>query len=185
MRIKIKVPRKSQLLKDIWEKLDAAEDPKALFRTFNQYGTVRVRSAATDEYDADLFKAVGEKGSDFGISAQDCVNAFLYEDNLYLDFMVFAADAVSQKTGKTAFVEIFEDDSVPYILIGDGKLDGAINLAFYVDEPLEPASTSTSSSQSSETTKTISGSSSSGTCNAANVGIFISLLAVFAFTRKN
>ena len=169
MSIRLIIPRKSQLLKDIWQELDTAEDPRELFRTFNQHGTVRVRSTSANELDADLFRAVGEKGADLGVSAEDCVSAFLYEDGLYLDFMIFAADAVSKKTGKTAFVEIFEDDDVPYILIGDGSIDGKIDLAFYVDSPLEPASSASNESVSA------SSKSSSGTCNINASGILILL----------
>ena len=176
MSVRLVIPRKSQLLKDIWEELDAAEDAKELFRIFNQYGTVRVRSASANELDADLFKAVGEKGANLGVSAEDCVSAFIYEDNLYLDFMIFAADAVSKRTGKTAFVEIFEDDDVPYILIGDGNIDEHINLSFYVDTPLEPVS-----SASNGTAET-SSKSSSGTCNINASGILI--LLAFALSRK-
>jgi len=180
MNIRLKIPRKSQLLKDVWEELDAAEDSKALFRAFNQYGTVRVRSSATGEYDADLFRAVGNKGANLGVSAQDCVSAFLYEDYLYLDFMIFAADAVSKNTNKTAFVEIFEDDDVPYIIIGDGKVDKAINLSFYVDVPLESG---TSTAGQNNSSSTVSHSSSGGTCNINYSGILI-LLAAFTLARK-
>lgn len=177
MSVRLIIPRKSQLLKDIWDELDAAEDAKELFRIFNQHGTVRVRSASANELDADLFKAIGEKGADLGVSAENCVSAFIYEDDLYLDFMIFAADAVSKKTGKTAFVEIFEDDDVPYILIGDGSIDEKINLSFYVDTPLEPASSASASSSST------SSNSSSGTCNINASGILI-LLVLMKAIRK-
>ncbi|MBQ3455153.1 MAG: hypothetical protein IJG36_01830 [Synergistaceae bacterium] len=42
------------------------------------------------------------------------------------------ADCASVKTSKTAYVEIFKDDNVPYILIGDGKEDGKWDLTFYI-----------------------------------------------------
>ncbi|MBR2208323.1 MAG: hypothetical protein IJ859_05875 [Synergistaceae bacterium] len=178
MSIRLKIPRKSQLLKDIWEELDSTEDSRELFRIFNKYGTVRVRSSATSERDADLFKAVTGKGANLGVSAEDCVSAFLYEDYLYLDFMVFAADAVSKNTGKTAFVEIFEDDGVPYILVGDGSVDGEVTLSFYVDVPLEPIS-----SASNQNSSNIKSSGSGSTCNITASGIFALLLAIFALRK--
>jgi len=92
--------------------------------------------------------------------------------------MIFAADAVSKKTGKTAFVEIFEDDDVPYILIGDGSIDEKINLSFYVDTPLEPASSASTSSSSSGS------NSSSGTCNINASGILILLVLMKAVNKK-
>ena len=179
MKIRLQIPRKSQLLKDNWVELDAAENPRDLFRIFNKYGTVRVRSTAASELDADLFRAIGEKGSDLGVSAADCVSAFIYDNYLYLDFIIFAADAVSKNTGKTAFVEIFKDDDVPYILIGDGSVDKYINLAFYVSTPLEAASSSSSSSDSTEAHSSGNG----GTCNINNAGILILLLAMFKLKK--
>ena len=181
LSIRLQIPRKSQLLKDIWEELDAAEDSRELFRIFNKYGTVRVRSNSADELDADLFRAVGEKGSNLGVSAADCVSAFIYKNYLYLDFIVFAADAVSKNTGKTAFVEIFKDDDVPYIIIGDGDVDKYISLAFYVDTPLEPIS---SASNQNNNNSVVTSHSSGGTCNINHSGIFILLLMLVLGKRK-
>ena len=182
MRIRLKVPRKSQILSNVWNELDAAEDARALFRTFNKYGTVLVRSSAAGELDADLFRAISNKGGNLGVSAEDCVSAFLYEDNLCLDFMVFAADAVSKNTGKTAFVEIFKDDDVPYVIIGDGELDKKINLTFYVDTPLEPAA---SASVQNNSSASVAHSSGGGTCNINHSWIFIFVFIMFALIKVN
>ena len=182
MTIRIKVPRQSQLLKNVWEELDAAEDSQTLLRTFNKYGTVRVRSYSADELDADLFRAVAGKGYNLGVSAEDCVSAFIYKDYLYLDFIVFAADAVSKNTSKTAFVEIFKDDDVPYIMIGDGAVDGLIKLAFYVDTPLEPAA---SASVQNNSSASVAHSSGGGTCNINHSWIFIFVFIMFALIKVN
>ena len=63
-----------------------------------------------------------------------CVRAFVHDDKLYLDFIVFLDDAKSRKAGMSAFLEGFTDDKVPYILLGDGKKDGLWNLSFFVSE---------------------------------------------------
>lgn len=175
--VRMKIPRESQLLSKIWDELDSAENSKALFDTFAKSATVFVRSSAAAEYDADLFKAVTNKGGLLGVTAQDCVNAFIYEDYLYLDFMVFMADAVSKNTNKTAFVEIFKDDDVPYILIGDGNVDKRFNLTFYVSSPRTDAGNSTVSEGKNTT---LSGSSSSGGgCDFIRSNALFLLLAVY------
>ncbi|MBQ9419382.1 MAG: hypothetical protein IJU31_03280 [Synergistaceae bacterium] len=165
IKVRMKIPRESQLLNGIWESLDSAEDSKTVFDTFAKAATVWVRSSATSEYDADLFKAITNKGNSLGVSAKDCVSAFIYEDYLYLDFMVLMADAVSKNTNKTAFVEIFKDDGVPYILIGDGNIDRRFDLSFYVSAPrADAAGNSSSTSQTTETATT--GSSGGSGCNS-------------------
>ena len=181
IRVRLKIPRTSQLLKDIWEQLDAAENSRELFNIFNRYATVYVRSSAAAEYDADLFKAVGSKGTGFDVpvTAADCVEAFLYDNYLNLEFMVFMTDAVSKKTEKTAFVEIFKDDGIPYILIGDGNVDAALKLDFYVAEPGVSLASTEESTTSTTGSSSVSGSSS-GSCSSIrgermNLGVFLIL----------
>ena len=115
-----------------WEELDNAANARELFNMFSRFGTVWVRSSAANERDANLFTAINNKGSNIGVSAGDCVRAFIYDNALYLDFIVLLADAVSKNNGKTAFVEVFKDDNVPYVLIGDGNIDKRWELEFYV-----------------------------------------------------
>ena len=176
MAVRIKIPSTDAKLKNIWEELEAAEDNEALFRIFRQYYSVWVRSSATGEYDSDLFNALDytQAGNGANYNAEDCVSAFVDDDYLYLDFMVFAADAVStNKTQKTAFIKIFEDDGEPYVIIGDGDVDARINLAFYVDTPGEtPAETASG-------TTTASGAGG-GSCNINPFGavLLISMLAL-------
>ena len=169
MAVRIKIPRTDTKLKDIWEQLDAAEDNNALFRIFRRYYSVWVRSSATGEYDHDLFSALDytEAGNGVNYSAEDCVSAFIDDSYLYLDFMVFAADAASKNTAqKTAFVKIFEDDGEPYVLIGDGNVDAKIDLAFYVDAPGE---TETSTAEYTST----AGSAGGGSCSMNHYGVIL------------
>ena len=130
--IRMRVPRSNSLIVNHWDEMDSASNSAELFNIFSRYGTVWVRSEATAERDANLFTAINNKGSNLGVGAGDCVRAFLYNDELCLDFIVIMADGASVNTGKTAYVEIFRDDNVPYILIGDGKEDGKWDLTFYI-----------------------------------------------------
>ena len=51
-------------------------------------------------------------------------------------------DAKSKKEDRTAYIEVFNDDNVPYVLIGDGLMNKRWQLAFYVsnagDNPTAP-----------------------------------------------
>ncbi len=132
LSIRMRIPRQSQLIVNHWSELDSATNSKEVFNIFSRYGTIWVRSEATAERDADLFLAINNKGSSLGVSASDCVRAFLYNDELYLDFIVLLADGRSINAGRTAYVEIFKDDNIPYILIGDGNENGYWDMTFYV-----------------------------------------------------
>ena len=183
--VRLKISRNTQLLKDIWEKLEAAENSKALFNTFAEYGAIWVRASTTIEYDTNLFTAINKKGSSLGVSASDCVNAAIDGNYLYLDFMIFMADAVSQKTGTSAFIEIFEDDNVPYILIGDGEIDKRWELAFYVDKAGENPMTSSTSSTVTNSNAISASSGSGGSCNAGFSFIpFVMLGFALMFNKK-
>ncbi len=130
--VRMRIPRQNQLIVNRWNEMDNASSSLELFNIFARYGTVFVRSESTGERDADLFYAINNKGSNLGVGASDCVRAFLYNDALYLDFIVIMADGKSRNAGRTAYVEIFKDDNVPYILIGDGTEDGKWDLTFYI-----------------------------------------------------
>ena len=182
IKIRFKIPRETQMLTNMWEELDAAENSDVLFDIFTREATIWVRSSATWEYDADLLKAINSKGSALGVSARDCVSAFIFDDYLYLDFMVFMADAVSKNTNKTAFVEIFKDDGVPYVLIGDGKIDRRFELTFYVAAPRDDVYGSSSTSQKTEST--LSASGSGGGCNLGLAFIPCALLGL-ALRKKS
>ena len=126
-QIRLCIPRQEQLLVGLWDEL-AQLDGDRLLERFAQFGTVWVRSAQTNEFDMNLFSAIGNRGADI----KECVRAFIYDDHLYLDFIALLADAKSPKAQYTAYCEIVKDDEVPYILLGDGAADGKWNLSFYV-----------------------------------------------------
>ena len=125
VHIRMRISRSEALLAGIWDNLSNAD---SVVSTFANTCAVWIRSDYTAERDMNLFTTLRNRGS----SVEKCAQAFTYGDYLYLDFIVLIADAVSQNTGKTAFCQVVEDDGVPYILIGDGNVDGKWNLTFYV-----------------------------------------------------
>lgn len=126
-QIRFCVPRQEQLLVEHWDELEQLDGDRLLER-FSQFGTVWVRSPKTNEFDMNLFSAIGTRGADL----KECVRAFIHDDHLYLDFNILLADAKSPKDKYTAYCEIVRDDNVPYILLGDGAADGVWDLGFYV-----------------------------------------------------
>ena len=127
LQIRLRIPRREKLLVGRWDELDRSDDPLGVFM---EYGTVWVRSVHTTGRDLNLLSSL----SGAGLDPKRCVRAFVHDDMLYLDFIVFLADAKSRKAGMSAFLEGFTDDKVPYILLGDGKKDGLWNLSFFVSE---------------------------------------------------
>ena len=192
--------------------MDNAANSAELFNIFSRYGTVWVRSEATAEKDANLFTAINNKGNNLGVSAGDCVRAFIYNDELCLDFIVIMADGVSRTSGKTAYVEIFKDDNVPYILIGDGREDGIWDLTFYIASSAESDSTggladpnannnnsntntnsnntnsngNTTNNNSNGTSKGIGGSSGGGGCSVSGMltGLMLAGISLFVKSAK-
>ena len=185
LSIRMRIPRNNTLIVDHWSELDNAASGREVFNTFAKYGTVWLRSEATAEKDADMFSAVNNKGSAQSVGAVDCVRAFICDDELYLDFIVLLADGKSTKTGRTAYVEVFKDDNVPYILIGDGNENGLWEMVFYVG-PVSSSSSGnsgggndSSGNNSNTNTGTESRSSSGsggGGCNGIQLGMMILLL---------
>ncbi len=183
--VRMRIPRTSNAqINQNWNALDNAENSRALFTELSKYITVWLRSDYTGERDADMFSAVNNKGNDLGVGAVDCVRASVYEDALYLDFIVLLADGKSTREGRTAYVSVFKDDDVPYILIGDGCEDGIWNMTFYVG----PASGGSSSGGSNNTTSTdqqgvsTGGSGGGGGCNG--FGMMIIGLSAIALTMR-
>ena len=186
--VRLVISGQNRLMRDHWNDLNTASSSAELFNKFRNFGTVWVRSSATRERDVDLFKAIDEQNND--TSASECVHAFLYDNALYLDFIAVIADAVSTNSegDKTAFMKIFRDDGRPYILLGDGNIDGRWDLTFYVDGATGDNYTGDSgnSGQTSENTST-SGSSGGGGCNSVSaMAVAIILLGVMRLsTRKS
>ncbi|GHV34098.1 hypothetical protein FACS1894187_04000 [Synergistales bacterium] len=90
-----------------------------------------VRSPNAREKDLNLFTSLAEKGYDIN----DLMQAFTDDNYLYIDFIALLADAVSPLSpaqDKTAFWYVVKDDGISYLLFGDGKIDDAWNLSFYV-----------------------------------------------------
>lgn len=172
--VRLVIPGQNKLLINHWNDLNSAKTSSELFNKFRNLGTVWVRSYATSEVDVDLFRALDENSSDF--VASNYVHAFLSDNSLYLDFIILVADSSStNKAGnKTAFIKTFTDDGRPYILIGDGNIDGSWNLSFYVDSSSEidgsPSDTNTDTGD-----KGTNSSSGGGGCDS---GIMAGILAV-------
>ena len=169
LSIRMRIPRQNQLVVNHWTDFENAANSRELFILFANYGTVWLRSDSTSEMDANLFTAINNKGSSLGVGAADCVRAFIYEDDLYLDFIVVLADGQSKNSGKTAYVEIFQDDGIPYVLIGDGKENGEWDMTFYIaatgENPTARPDTNTgttSSDNSGSNSGNSGGNSSSG-----------------------
>ena len=80
----------------------------------------------------------------------------------------------------SAFVYTFEDDKVPYILIGDGDVDKVWNVSFFVAAPAEE----TSGSSTTETNPVTTSSGSSSSCNFGMIGIS-GLILLFVFMKVN
>ncbi|MBQ7215354.1 MAG: hypothetical protein IJS39_05160, partial [Synergistaceae bacterium] len=148
LSIRMRIPRQNQLVVNHWTDFENAVNSRALFNAFANYGTIWLRSNSTGELDANFFTAINNKGSNLGVGAADCIRAFIYEDALYLDFIAVLADGSSRNTGKTAYVELFKDDGIPYVLIGDGNENGQWDMTFYIaatGENPTPRSPSTTS----------------------------------------
>jgi hypothetical protein len=128
VHVRLRVSRKEAPLVGEWEKLENAE---SVIDEFAKTCAIWVRSPNAAEKDLNLFTTLSNRN--YGVS--QCVQAFTYEDFLYLDFIALVADAKSRNAdkNKTAFCEVVEDDKVPYILLGDGEIDEAWTLSFFVD----------------------------------------------------
>ncbi len=190
VNIRMRIPKDRQLISAHWEDFENTQSSSALLNEFRKYGTIWVRSEATEERDADLLEAINDKGRDLGVSAADCVRAFVYNNELYLDFIAVLADGSSSKTGKSAYVGIFKDDNVPYLLIGDGAEDGVWDMTFFVDSINRETTHTTVSADNSTTTNQNSsnnGGSSGGGCNSVSaMAVAIILLGVMRLsTRKS
>ncbi|MBQ7152250.1 MAG: hypothetical protein IJR94_08375 [Synergistaceae bacterium] len=183
LSVRMKIDRQSQLLKDIWTQLDEAPDSRTLFNIFSRHASVWLRSSATSEKDANFFTAINNKGNSVGATAADCVSAFIYDNYLYLDFLVFIADGVSKNSNKTAYVEVFKDDGVPYVIVGDGQIDKHWDITFYIGAASENSTTASSVNQNSMYygSGSVGSASSGGGCNVT--GGLLALLGLAALLK--
>ncbi len=198
--VRLKISRQSSLLVNRWDSLNESMTSSELFNRFSNFAAVWVRSAATREQDTNLFTAINNKGANVtssAITASECFNAFIVSNDLYLDFIVLIADATSINPNKTAYIEVFRDDGVPYILIGDGNVDGNWQLEFFVDATGENPDTDTRESQDIIPTPVYpdpdddytpfipgSGGGGGGGCNSGMIALALLLPIGFVVNRK-
>ena len=199
LKIRMTLPRNNSFIRNYWEELDNAENSEVLFDQFADLASVWVKVPATIAYDGevDLFKAVNtaeNRGGVYGVRAADCIDVSINNDadELYVDFVVFLADAEAPETRQnvnperpqvSAFIYTFEDDKVPYILIGDGKVDKFWNLTFFLAAPDTSTSTSVISDRDIDE-EFNQKSSSGGTCNFGfGISILLICLPYFDFTK--
>ncbi|MBR1417510.1 MAG: hypothetical protein IJ576_00935 [Synergistaceae bacterium] len=203
--IRFEIPRGDELLTEAnWAKLYDTSNAQTLLQRFMQFGTIGVRSPNTDELDVDLLTALDGEISSSAVGSSGLnrfIKAFLIEDKddrtndkLVLEFIAFMADASSSRTNKTAYIRTFEDDNVPYILIGDGLQDDKWTLSFFVtgagaiDETDD--NSSNNNGDNSDNNSTTSGDKSGikkgggggGGCNA--LGLSILILFALAFKLR-
>ncbi len=172
VKIRMRISRREAPIVGIWNDLANAD---SVISTFANTCAVWVRSDATAERDMNLFTTLRNRG----YSPEKCVQAFTYDDYLYLDFVVLLADAISQNSGRTAFCQVVEDDKVPYILIGDGAVDGVWNLSFYV----APAGDNPMPDPDPDPNPKPSGSGGGGGCNVGLSFLILALAVPGAFRR--
>ena len=191
--VRMRINRKHSLIVDHWDEMNNAANSDELFSIFARYGTVKVRSDATGERDADLFYAVNSKGNNIGVGARNCIRAFIDNDELCIEFIAIMADGVSPEEGKTAYIDVFKDDNIPYILIGDGREDGKWDLAFYIssvsatdnDDGIADPNTNTRTNTNSGPSQGVGGGSGGG--GGCNVSVMLSglmLLGISLLTKK-
>lgn len=183
--VRMTIPRNIGLIVDHWEELDNAGSSQELLTILARYATVWVRSAATAEMDTNLFTAINNKGSEKGVTFTDCVRAFLYDDKLYIDFIAVMADGKSTTSGKTAYIDIFKDDNVPYVLIGDGSENGIWDLSFCVDSVTRTSSGGTTTDPTPTQNNTEGGGGGGGGCaSVSGLACALILLGMAGHSRK-
>ena len=170
MRVRMRVSRND--ISDKWNAVVNAENAGNLAAALPNICTIWFYSTNTDERYADLFTTLKNRGK----KVEECVQAFTYDNFLFIDFMMLLADAKSPSTGKTAFCQIVTHDTVNYVYVGDGEKDGVCELGIFV--------TATVSGIGDVTKKDDSG----GGCDVMSLGAlaaFLSLSLLLGFTRLN
>jgi hypothetical protein len=126
VHVRLRISRREAPIVGIWENLENAEN---VIDEFARTCAIWVRSPNAAERDLNLFSSLTNRG--YPISR--CVQAFTYENFLYIDFIALITDAKSPNPELTALCTVVEDDRIPYILLADGKIDGVWNLSFFAD----------------------------------------------------
>lgn len=200
VKVRFILSRYNSLIGDHWQDLESASSQSELLNKFSEFASIWFRSEATDRRFASLFNAMANQG----VNIEECVNAFIYENNLYLDFIVFLADSdwSHQEAGKTAYIKFFSDDDNRYILIGDGDIDGMWDIGFFIarndyiteevnntpentdptnpTNPSNPSNPTNPSNPSENNSSSSSGGGGGGGCNAAGYGLLILLTLCIA-----
>ena len=184
--MRLKLARSNSLISSHWEDVIASSTGTTeLINNFRRYATVWVRSTAAPELDVDLFKAV----SGLGVDLSKCVKAFIYDDEVVLEFITILADAgITDSYGYTnPFIRTFTDDDIPYILIGDGRDDEKWDLEFFIGSTsltpgdiIQSNDNSSNSNSNSITTPVSENSGSGGGGGGCNVGINIFILTLIS-----
>jgi hypothetical protein len=176
LRVRLRVARRNSPITENWDTIANADmDGGSVLEEFAQTCAIWVRSPHTRERDTNLFTALYNRE----YAAKRLISAFASDDYLYLDFIVLVADAKSQKAGYTAFCEVVEDDGVPYILIGDGQVDGKWTLSFYIDK------TGSNPIWSPDNGNTNTGGGGGGGCwTAGGLGAFGLLAPLFCLSKR-
>jgi hypothetical protein len=171
--VRLRISRRETPIVGRWNEIANADN---VLTAFSNICAIWVRSPNAGELDMNLFTTLSNRG----YSPEKCVQAFTHNDFLYIDFIALLTDAVSQNVGKTAFCQVVEDDQVPYILIGDGSVDNAWTLGFYIaaagDAPPPPTTPTPNPGDNT------SGDGGGGGCDAGGLGMIVLCLLMLRKT---
>jgi hypothetical protein len=175
LHVRLRVPRRN-ISEEEWEALEKAKDVESVLTAFAATRTIWVRSPnALTKGPLNLLLA------DEGRARQGVHQAFTHENFLYIDFIVLAADAKNQQNDdKPAFCRVVQDGGIPYILLGDGKVDGVWTLSFYIDQ-----AGSDSNDEQPDTPSGGGGSGDSGGGGGCSAGLlpFVFVLPALRFRK--
>ena len=177
MRVQMRISRFD--LHGKWNDALRLEREGTLAANLHTICTIQLYSQAAGELYANLFEALQNRAREANrheiYYMENSIQAFTYGDFLHVDFMVLLADAESQTAGRTAFVQVVPHDTVYYILIGDGSVDGVWQLGFLVTAAETPEGNHNHNND---------GGDGGGGCNAGSLGIAFFALATIPILRR-
>ncbi len=195
VQFRLKLQRANSLISSHWSELASSESSEEVLNKFRNYATVWVRSAAAPELDVDLLSSASRSFASIDKSLPECVKAFVYDDELVLEFMAVLADAgITDSNGYTnPFIRAFKDDGVPYILIGDGAADDIWNLEFFIGstslaQDVTDIGDNTTTNTQSSSVAPVSGASSGGGGGGCNLGLSLITFTtafIFGISKRN